>query len=131
MRYGPVVILASMALALGACGGDDESDSGDSASTGTTTAETAPAETTATETTEAEAPEGEGTGEKYPAQARRNFLRACEGQGAKRSVCECSLEALEERYTFDEFRDLERRGPKSGEIEQALDEIAQDCAREG
>ena len=135
MRYGPAVILASMALALGACGGDDENEGGDSASTGTTTTETAPAETSGTETeteaTETETEAEESGGEKYPAQARRNFLRACEGQGAKRSICECSLEALEDRYSFAEFRDLERRGPKSGEIEKALGEIAEDCAAKG
>lgn len=95
MRYAPAVILASAALALGACG--DEEDSGSS---------------------------------KYPEQARNNFLKACESQeGATRSVCECSLDGVEEKYSYDEFKKIDAEIREGKEAGEDIQKIARDCAK--
>jgi len=41
----------------------------------------------------------------YPVGAQNNYMRSCQAQpGAKYSICQCSLEYLEKRMPYSEFK---------------------------
>lgn len=84
------------AFVLGACGGDDDADTG-----GGTTETTAQRDSddngdqtgSSGEASQPEASDGEG----YPDQVRRNFMNACVAQpGATQAACECTFDEIAE-----------------------------------
>ena len=47
----------------------------------------------------------DGGEERYPQEARTNFVRSCDAQpNASREVCECALEELERTLPYDDFK---------------------------
>jgi hypothetical protein len=78
------------ALALGACGGDDSSDSQAGKGLG--------------------GDAGAGVGGpryRYPAESVRGFVDACARNGS-RKVCQCTIERLQQTLPFDDFRAADR-----------------------
>ena len=48
---------------------------------------------------------GDGESERYPQEARTNFVRSCDAQpNASREVCECALEELERTLPYEDFK---------------------------
>jgi hypothetical protein len=45
----------------------------------------------------------------YAAEVVDNFLHACRSRGGSEAACRCALDRIRERYTEDEYRDVERR----------------------
>ena len=50
-----------------------------------------------------------GGDRKYPAEVRSNFLNSCSSSGGSSSQCSCALEAIEKKYSLDDFVKLESR----------------------
>ena len=72
-----------------------------------------------------------GSGGGYPDEARNNFLKACEAQrGATRAVCECSLEKIEDKYSYDEFKKIDQRAREGEDVSGEIRTIAESCAKE-
>ena len=45
----------------------------------------------------------------YPPQVTEAFVESCEKAGSKRDLCECLLEKIQQKYTFEEFSVLESK----------------------
>lgn len=43
----------------------------------------------------------------YPDDVRKNYIQACASQGQTESACECTLEGLEDRLSYTEFKELD------------------------
>ena len=98
-------------LALSACGGDD-SDSGDKSGGGN-------------------AGSGEsGPKHPYPPATVREFVNACAKNGS-RSVCQCTIEQLQETLPFEDFdaadRAIRQDRPLSESTRKTIDEATETC----
>ena len=40
----------------------------------------------------------------YPPQIADDFVKGCEGQGAKPELCKCVFEKIQQRYSYEEFQ---------------------------
>jgi hypothetical protein len=63
-----------------------------------------------------------GNDNKFPDDLRKSFIETCTGSGSSSKQCDCALEKLEDKYSAQQFRDLERRitsGDASAEAEIA------------
>ena len=97
-------ILATAALAVAGCGDDDDGGGGG---------------------------ESAKAGEKYPAEVRNNFLTSCDEQpNAPRSVCECSLEKIEEKYSIDEFEKIDAAQKEGEPLPKDIQTIVEDCVKQ-
>jgi hypothetical protein len=120
-----LALLAAGLVALVGCGGDDEPERPQAAAPATTQAAPPPA-----------APGEEpgragGPGARYPQDARRAFLQACEAEpGATRAACACALERIESRYSFEAFRRIDRAAARGERTPAELTRIARACGRE-
>ena len=102
MRRTLTMTLAGLALALGACGDDDGGGS-----------------------------ESSKAGEKYPEEVRNNFLTSCDEQpNAPRSVCECSLEKIEAKYSLDEFEKIDKAQREGEPLPKDIQTIVEDCVKQ-
>lgn len=55
----------------------------------------------------------------WPAKVGEDFMTSCEASsGGQTAYCECSLETLQENFTFDEFTELEKNinDPETQEV---------------
>jgi hypothetical protein len=128
MRRLLPVLLTTTCLALAACGGDDE-ETETTGGGGAATTQAAPTTPAPTETQPAAG--GGAKGEPYPQEARRTFLQACDAQeGASRAACECALERIEERYSFEEFRRIDAAAARGQQPPREVTRIAENCGRE-
>jgi hypothetical protein len=122
-----LALLAAGLVALAGCGGDDEPERPQAAAPATTQAAPPPA---ATAPGEEPGPAG-GAGARYPQDARRAFLQACEAEpGATRAACACALERIEARYSFEAFRRIDRAAARGERTPAELTRIARACGRE-
>lgn len=95
-----ILIAACAALALPACGGDDEDDSGERAATQAATAETAPG--AATQTTETEPPENEGeAGGELSDADREEIGEIVLAAATNREPCEHLTDRYKEEFVFE------------------------------
>ena len=103
MRRTLCTTLAAAALAFAACGDDDGGDSGESAK----------------------------AGEPYPQEVRDNFLTSCDEQpNAPRSVCECSLEKIEEKYSIEEFERIDKAQREGEPLPNDIQTMVEDCVEQ-
>jgi len=72
----------------------------------------------------------DGDGNDYPQSAVDNFTRSCEQQGASRAACSCSIERIQDRYTFAEFQKIDEDAGTGRSLPAAIAKIAEDCRRE-
>jgi hypothetical protein len=63
----------------------------------------------------------------YPPEVVQNFMKACTARGTQRA-CRCTLDAIERKFTAEEFAALEKRAAH-GEQPKELMELAVDCTR--
>jgi hypothetical protein len=63
---------------------------------------------------------GDDGGSGYPAEAKRNFTTACErSSGGDVQSCRCALEKIEERLSYEEFKQEDaaiRRGSEPSDV---------------
>jgi hypothetical protein len=147
------LIGACLILAIApACGGNDQAEApeNDSATEQVDTPDdsveeeaaapedSAPAETP-TETAEAPAPEGEETAnEPYPPEAADSFINGCVsaavGAGATQDqaseYCACTLDEIQQEYTFEEFAEVDRQIQQGGEPPAEFDDIVNFCVEQ-
>jgi hypothetical protein len=64
----------------------------------------------------------------YSAELVDNFGRACRARGGTEAACGCALDRLRERWTEQQYRDLETRVAKREEAAaRALADATADC----
>lgn len=64
----------------------------------------------------------------YPTEFVDNFRSACRAKGGTEDGCECALARIRERFTADEYRDIEARLVRREEAAaQALADVTADC----
>ena len=61
----------------------------------------------------------------YPAEVVNNFMTECTTRSDAR-VCRCALDALERRFTLQQFLDFEAR-LRAGEVPKEMVDAAADC----
>ncbi|HZP41764.1 MAG TPA: hypothetical protein VFD84_09675 [Candidatus Binatia bacterium] len=61
----------------------------------------------------------------YPTDVQQNFLRTCTARADDRT-CRCALDALERRFTIDEFRAFETR-LKAGDVPSEMVDATAKC----
>mgnify|MGYP001046509408 CR=1 FL=1 len=102
-------------------------------------AETAEAPEESTETAEAPATDGSETAnEPYPPEAADSFINGCVsaavGAGATEAqaseYCACTLDEIQQEYTFEEFAEVDRQIQDGGEPPAAFDEIVNFCVEQ-
>lgn len=72
---------------------------------------------------------GDGDGG-WPANVTENFLTSCEeSSGGQTAYCECSLETLQENFTLDEFKDMEKN-INDEKTQEVLTKIISACQAE-
>ena len=60
----------------------------------------------------------------YPAEVVSNFLKTCETQ-AEKHVCRCALDAVEEKFTLEQFQAFEARVSKGDFPKEFMDAVAE------
>lgn len=65
------------------------------------------------------------TAHPYPPDVQQNFLRTCTARADDRT-CRCALDALERRFTVEEFHALEAR-VKGGEVAKEMVDATARC----
>jgi len=60
----------------------------------------------------------------WPADVVDNFMRACSARAAERT-CRCALDALQRRFTLEEFRALEQRAAAGEAPKEMMDAVAE------
>jgi hypothetical protein len=70
---------------------------------------------------------GERRDDVYPAEVVRTFMDACTTRGSA-AACRCTLDAIQRRFTVDEFRALEERA-RRGDPPREMMELATACTR--
>ncbi|MPZ48751.1 MAG: hypothetical protein GEU75_05460 [Dehalococcoidia bacterium] len=50
---------------------------------------------------------GDGDSNEYPSEVQSNFMDGCMGAGATQTQCNCAFDKVREKYTLDEFVQLE------------------------
>ena len=63
----------------------------------------------------------------YPSEVVQNFLRSCQVR-ADAKVCRCAINALQQRFTLDEYHAFEARIAK-GEIPKEAADVVDGCRR--
>jgi hypothetical protein len=61
----------------------------------------------------------------YPPEVVRNFLDACTPQAGRRT-CRCALDALQRRFSIEEFRAFEAR-MRGGEMPKEMVDAVSEC----
>ena len=65
------------------------------------------------------------TADVYPPEIVRNFMTTCTTRSSER-VCRCAIDALQQRYTLDEFTRFETR-MRSGEVPKEMMDAVAGC----
>jgi hypothetical protein len=68
---------------------------------------------------------GDGSSHPYPPEVVDNFMRGCTAQSAP-ATCRCALDALQERFSVEEFRGFEAR-MRRGEVPREMVDAASTC----
>jgi hypothetical protein len=68
-------------------------------------------------------------GNRYPDQAREEFLAGCEDSGGATSVCMCILDRVQERLSYDEFERISEGVGRDDEPPREVAAAADECAR--
>jgi len=63
----------------------------------------------------------------YPPEVVSNFMSECTSRGNERA-CRCALEALERRFSIEQFRGFEAR-MRNGDVPREVVDAANDCRR--
>ena len=63
----------------------------------------------------------------YPAEVVQNFMESCTVRGSV-GACRCTLDAIQRRFTVEEFRALEDRA-RRGEPPKEMTELVAACTR--
>jgi hypothetical protein len=132
------VVIGAIVLALVLSGGDDDNNDttqASQASTPTTfTMDTSSVPTTETTTTEETTTDettddpGGGSGNSYPPNVKRQFVKGCQNGGGSKSACQCTIDAIEERYNLIEFLEIVEKANDSGKFPSGVQKIIRRCA---
>jgi hypothetical protein len=68
-------------------------------------------------------------GNKFPDTERSSFLAGCEDSGGSVSACECVITAVEQRWSFDEFKVIMQRVQADGRPTAELAQLSAGCAQ--
>jgi hypothetical protein len=71
---------------------------------------------------------GDGGGNDYPDEVVENFVTNCAAQpGATESACECAIDELQGRMSFEEFEAAEQALVTGGEVAPELHAVIEEC----
>lgn len=71
---------------------------------------------------------GGGDSTNWPADVEKNFMTSCESASGGQTVyCECSLDALKDEYTIEEYTQLEKDIMKDSSKGEELTDIIASC----
>jgi hypothetical protein len=65
---------------------------------------------------------------KYPEQVKTNFVNACVGGGAPKSVCDCMMAKLEKDVPFSKFMEQDTKARNGGQPDPDFQKTMQDAA---
>ena len=70
---------------------------------------------------------GDG-GNEYPDEVVENFVSNCAAQpGTTESACQCAIDELQERMSFEEFEAAEQDLVTSGDVANELRAVVEEC----
>jgi hypothetical protein len=119
------LVVAGLAIG-GVFGGDDE-ESEPTAATTPTTAQTTETTPTVAMPEPPPEPEPEEPADEYPPGFKKQFVDSCASGGAPRSICECTFDRLQNRYSFTEFVDLLSKA-RGGSLPPPVENAVRECA---
>ncbi|HLG11172.1 MAG TPA: hypothetical protein VI876_05365 [Dehalococcoidia bacterium] len=62
----------------------------------------------------------------YPPEVKQNFIDSCTSAGSTKQVCTCDWEKISEKYSYEEFVELEE-GLRNGTGGEELLAVIEDC----
>lgn len=63
----------------------------------------------------------------YPAEVAQNFINSCIQNGGNQEACTCLFNKVQERYSLQEFVQVEQASMASGKLPQEVSEFAAAC----
>jgi hypothetical protein len=63
----------------------------------------------------------------YPEEVVQNFMDSCMKSGGNQAQCSCSINKIQERYSFDEFKQVEAEIQRTNELPSGMVEILESC----
>jgi hypothetical protein len=68
---------------------------------------------------------------RYPQKTVESFVKACQAQaGASTAICRCSIDRIEKRFTYDQFKRIDADASKGRPVPAPMTAIARGCAKE-
>ena len=63
----------------------------------------------------------------YPPEVVATFLQSCAAQGAPKGACECTLDELRRKFTYEQFQAMEQRTRETQKPAQEFQDAANTC----